>query len=174
VIDLRPGYDRVLKGPMGILACLVVVTSPPYLVTTKLLVTTPVSRGCNLPVRARVGVTRKAVPGGWAERRREASARATRVDRGGQERSKVHPWAPSKGNLSQSIIRSSFLYPDPFLFIRIRNGEREKTMFAKPRKTTIFTNGDVVATVIEFEASIKAVISTSRYRCASGSIPEAR
>ena len=37
---LQPCYNVVVG----------VVTSPPYLVTTKLLVTTPVSRGCNLSV----------------------------------------------------------------------------------------------------------------------------
>jgi hypothetical protein len=56
VIDLRPGYDRVLRcrsGPNGISACLGVVTTPPYLVTTTLVVTTLVSRGCNLSVQQR-------------------------------------------------------------------------------------------------------------------------
>ena len=41
------------------MACLGVVTSPPYLVTTKLLVTTPVSRGCNLPVSDSYSGTRR-------------------------------------------------------------------------------------------------------------------
>ena len=56
MIDLRPGYDRVLRcrsGPNGISACLGVVTTPPYLVTTTLVVTTLVSRGCNLSVQQR-------------------------------------------------------------------------------------------------------------------------
>ena len=52
MIDLQPGYilQPGPKGSKGILACLGVVTSPPYLVTTKLLVTTPLSMGCNLSV----------------------------------------------------------------------------------------------------------------------------
>ena len=62
-IDLRPGYDRVLRALLrkGILSCLGVVTSPPYLVTTKLLVTTPVSRGCNLPVLSWQGLGHRIV-----------------------------------------------------------------------------------------------------------------
>ena len=86
-----------------------------------------------------------------------SSVRVTVVDGAEQGQGKAHP-CPSKGNLSQSIIKSSFLYLDPCLFLGIRKGQRE-TMFAKPWNTTTSTNGDVVVTVVGFEASVKATVT---------------